>query len=254
VVQRLQVGVETVPSASYVGSTGDLAYARQVARDNGSSLAELGVTMVFAPVADVDPTGTSAVASRTYSGDAQDAAEMVVATLRGYLDVGVLPVVKHFPGLGTVTGDSHTELPVQMADLETLRERELVPFRAAVEAGAPVVMTAHVSVEELAPDTPASISPEVVEGLLRDELGFEGVAVTDSHGMAPIHERHGPAEGAVLALLAGNDLVLNSPRPVAAWEAVQDAVAGGELPEERLVEAATRVLALRLYQQRLAAG
>jgi beta-N-acetylhexosaminidase len=251
-VQRLQVGVDTIPSASYIGSTGDVAYARQVARDNGTSLADLGVTMVFAPVAGVDPDGTSALGSRTYSPDPGVAADMVVATMRGYLDVGVLPVVKHFPGLGTVLGDSHTELPVQEEPLSVLRERDLVPFRAAVEAGVPAVMTAHVSVEELAPDTPASLSPEAVDGLLREELGFEGVAITDSHGMAPIHERHGPAKGAVLALAAGNDLVLNSPRPVAAWEAVQDAVTTGELPEERLAEAATRVLALRAYQQRLA--
>ena len=115
-------------------------------------------------------------------------------------------------------------------------------------------MTGHVSVEELAAGTPASVSPEVVQDLLRDELGFEGVAVTDSHGMAPIHERYGPAEGAVQALAAGNDLVLNSPRPVAAWQAVQDAVTDGSLPAERLLEAGTRVLALRMYQERLATG
>lgn len=251
-VQRLQSGVDTVPSASSVGATGDRGYARQVARDNGESLRDLGVTMVLAPVAGVDPTGTSALGSRTYSADHEEAAAMVVASLRGYLDVGVVPVVKHFPGLGSVEGDSHTSLPVQQKSVRDLRRSDLMPFQSAIEAGVPAVMTAHVAVEALAPRTPSSVSPEVVEGLLREDLGFDGVVITDSHGMAPIHERFGPAEGAVRALAAGNDLVLNSPRPKRAWRAVTEAVADGTLPVERISEAATRVLALRIYQQRLA--
>lgn len=250
-VQRLSVGVNAVPSAAYVGSTGDPDYARQVAFDNGSVLADLGVTMVMAPVAGVDPDGTSSLGSRVYSSDARVVAEMVTATVDGYLDAGVLPVVKHFPGLGSVDGDSHVELPVQGRGLSELRDVELRPFAAAVEAGAPVVMTGHVDVRVLDPGIPASLSPEVVDGLLRDELGFEGVAVTDSQGMGPIHARYGSGEGAVRSLLAGNDLVLNSPDPERAVAAVEAAVAGGRLPEERLAEAATRVLALRLYLERL---
>jgi beta-N-acetylhexosaminidase len=252
-VQRLSVGVDTVPSASYVGSTGDPDQARDVALANGSALAELGVTMVMAPVADVDPDGTSALGSRTYSPDPAVVSSMVVASLEGYLDAGVLPVVKHFPGLGSVDGDSHVELPVQDSSLEELLARDLVPFADAIEAGAPVVMTGHVDVQALDPGVPASLSPEVVQGLLRERLGFEGVAVTDSQGMGPIHAKHGSARGAVLSLIAGNDLVLNSPEPGRALEAVQEAVADGRLPEERLHEATARVLALRIYLQRLQA-
>ena len=250
-VQRLSVGVETVPSASYVGSTGDTEYARQVARDNGLSLAELGVTMVMAPVADVDPDGTSALGSRTYAADPELASQMVVASMRGYLDAGVVPVVKHFPGLGSVEGDSHFSLPVQASTLEQLKARDLKPFVDAIDAGAPAIMTGHVDVQVLDPGVPASLSPEVVQGLLRDRLGFEGVAVTDSQGMGPIHAPYGSAEGAVLSLLAGNDLVLNSPEPAQALEAVQTAVAEGRLPEGRLAEAAGRVLALRIFVERL---
>lgn len=251
-VQRLSVGVDAVPSAAYVGSTGDFEYAREVARDNGETLADLGVTMVFAPVADVDPDGGSVLGTRTYSPDPEVVSRMVVATLETYLEVGLVPVVKHFPGLGTVDGDSHSTLPVQDKSVEELQGFDLRPFKAAIEAEVPVVMTGHVAVPALDPGTPASLSPELVQGLLRDTLGFEGVAVTDSQGMAPVYEPFGSGEGAVLSLLAGNDLVLNSPEPIEALQAIQDAVAEGRLPEDRLVEAATRVVALRLYQQRLA--
>jgi len=251
-VQRLKVGVDPVPSAASVGATGDPAYARKVARANGRTLRGLGVTMVFAPVADVDPDGSSVMGSRVYSPDVDVAAEMVTATVDGYLAAGIIPVVKHFPGLGTVQGDSHRMLPVQGKSVARLARSDLVPFEAAVRAGAPVVMTGHVAVRALEPGMPASLSAKVIGTLLRDKLGFDGVAVTDSQGMGPVFARFGPAEGAVRSLLAGNDLVLNSPRPEKARRAVIEAVESGRLPAERLAEAATRVTALRIYQQRLA--
>lgn len=251
-VQRLREGVPVVPSAASVGATGDPAYARKVARDNGRTLRRLGLTMVFAPVADVDANGTSAIGSRSYSRDFDQAASMVVASVEGYLAAGIVPVVKHFPGLGTVIGDSHRTLPVQRKTADQLARTDLVPFAAAVEAGVPAVMIGHVAVPDLEPRMPASLSPAVVRRLLRDRLGFEGVLITDSQGMGPIHARFGPAEGAVRSLLAGNDLVLNSPKPEMARRAVLEAIASGRLPAARVAEAATRVTALRIYQQRLA--
>lgn len=254
VVQRLKEGVDVVPGAAAVGATGDPAYALKVARQNGGTLRELGVTMVLAPVADVDPDGSSVIGSRAYSRDPDEAAEMVVASVEGYLQAGVIPTVKHFPGLGTVSGDSHRSLPVQRKPVDELMRTDLVPFRAAIDAGAPVLMSAHVAVAALEKDMPASLSRPVLEGLLRDRLGFDGVIITDSQGMGPIHGRFGPAEGAVRSLLAGNDLVLNSFRPEKARRAVIRAVESGRLAEERVAEAATRVEALRLYQQRLASS
>jgi beta-N-acetylhexosaminidase len=162
-------------------------------------------------------------------------------------------VVKHFPGIGTVSGDSHGALVHQAASPAELAARDLVGFRRAVRAGAPVVMTSHIAVDALDPTVAASVNPDVVTGMLRDELGFQGVAVTDSQGMAPIFEPFGPGEGAVRSLLAGNDLVLNSPSPAEAFRAVRKALASGRLPRERLTEAATRVTALRLYLARLRA-
>lgn len=250
-VQRLQYGVDAVPSAQSVGATGDRAYARDVARANGEALRELGVTMVFAPVVDYDPTGYSALGSRTYSRDLRLNSRLAVSSMRGYLDAGVVPVVKHFPGIGTVTGDSHGALLHQSAPLSVLRERDLVSFRRAVQAGAPAVMTSHIAVDVLDPRIAASVNPDVVQGLLRDELGFEGVVITDSQGMAPIFEPFGPGEGAVRSLLAGNDLVLNSPSPREAFRAVRRALESGRLSREQLVESATRVVALRLLAGRL---
>jgi len=251
-VQRLREGVPVVPSAAEVGVTGDPAYARKVARANGRTLRGLGLTMVFAPVADVDPDGASVIGTRAYSDDVDTAAEMVAATVEGFLAAGIVPVVKHFPGLGTVRGDSHRTLPVQRKSVAQLVRTDLVPFAAAVQAGVPVVMTGHVALPALEAGIPASLSREVIDTLLRGELGFQGVAVTDSQGMGPIHARYGPAEGAVRSLLAGNDLVLNSPKPEKARRAVLGAVKSGRLPGERLEQAATRVTALRIYQRRLA--
>ena len=250
-VQRLQYGVDPVPSAQSVGSTSDLGYARSVARDNGEALRELGVTLVFAPVADYDPTGYSALGSRTYSRDLKLNARMVVASMKGYLEAGVLPVLKHFPGIGTVTGDSHGALVHQTAPLEEIASRDLVSFRRAIRAGAPIVMTSHAAVDAVDPTIASSVDPQVVQGILRDELGFQGVAITDSQGMAPIYEPFGPGEGAVRSLLAGNDLVLNSPVPGEAFRAVRKALDSGRLSRDRLTEAATRVVALRLYLERL---
>ncbi len=252
-VQRLQYGVDAVPSAQSIGAEGDPSYARKVARANGRSLRDVGVTMVLAPVADYDPTGSSSLGSRTYSRDRDETAAMVVATMRGYLDAGVLPTVKHFPGIGTVSGDSHGTLIHQTASLEKLRRRGLVPFQRVVDAGAPVVMMSHIAIDALDPKIAASVNPDVVQGLLREELGFEGVVVTDSQGMAPIFEPFGPGEGAVRSLLAGNDLVLNSPNPTLAWKDLRRAIESGRLPREQVEESAARVLALRLYLARLQA-
>jgi beta-N-acetylhexosaminidase len=251
VVQRLKVGVDVVPSAASVGAVGDPAYATKVARANGRTLRRLGVTMVMAPVADVDPDGSSVMGSRTYSPDRKVAAAMFTATVQGYMDAGIIPAVKHYPGLGTVTGDSHHSLPEQAKSLAQLRRTDLVTFEAAIKAGAPVIMTGHVAVDAIEPGMPASISKGVVQGLLRDTLGFHGVAVTDSQGMGPINGPYNSGEGAVRSLVAGDDLVLNSPSPGRARRALQRAVQTGRLPADRLAEAATRVLALRIYQQRI---
>ena len=255
VVQRLKVGVDVVPSAASVGAAGDPAYATKVARDERPHAAP-------ARRDDGDGPGRRRRPGRLVgdgvahllTGHQVAAAGWSPPPSRATSTPGIIPVVKHFPGLGTVTGDSHHALPEQGKSLAQLRRTDLVTFEAAIEAGAPVIMTAHVAVDAIEPGMPASISRGVVQGLLRDTLGFHGVAVTDSQGMGPINGPYNSAEGAIRSLIAGDDLVLNSPYPGRARRAVQRAVREGRLPADRLAEAATRVLALRIYQQRISSA
>jgi beta-N-acetylhexosaminidase len=208
-VARVRDGVTEFPTYMTLGAAGDPALARRVARASGTELRALGFTMVFAPDADVtvgpsDPT----IGSRSAGSDPELVARIVKGSLRGYADAGIVAVPKHFPGHGSVPADSHTSLPVQRASLEQLSSRDLVPFRAAVAAGAEAVMVAHIDVREVDPGTPSSLSGPIITHLLRDRLGFQGVVVTDALQMAGAAEEYGSAEAGVRALLAGADILL----------------------------------------------
>lgn len=245
-VSRLRGLLPDLPAFAAFGAAGDDAATRARFARLGADLAAVGVTMDFAPVADVtvgaaDPT----IGDRSASADPGVAARTVVAAVRGLLDGGTVPVLKHFPGHGSVTADSHVGLPVQPAGLEQLSARDLVPFRAAVDVGAPVVMLGHLDVSRLDPGVPASLSPAAYD-LLRDGLGFDGVAVTDALDMGAVPVG-APGEEAVRALAAGADVVLKPRDVAAAHAAIVAAVESGALPRKRLEEAATRVVALQLW-------
>lgn len=252
-VQRIKKGVTSWPSARTIGRTSSPGLARTIARGNGAELRAMGFTMTLAPVADVNSADNEIVGTRSFSADHEQAARFVVASVEGYLDAGILPVLKHFPGHGSVQGDSHHDLPVQKKSVAELEKSDLVPFVAAIEAGVPAIMTAHVSVRALESGVPASLSHDVITGLLREKLGFRGLVVTDSQGMGPVYGTYGNAESAVRSLVAGNDLVLNSPDAIKARRGVVKALRSGRLTESRLLEAATRVVAARIYQQRIGA-
>ncbi|SDU88625.1 glycoside hydrolase family 3 protein [Jiangella alkaliphila] len=247
-VARITEPATEFPAYMTLGASRDTELAAQVAQASGEELRAMGLTMVFAPDADVttgadDPT----IGTRSASSDPQVVAETVQASLRGYAESGIVAVPKHFPGHGSVPADSHEELPVQTSSLDELRARDFVPFQAAVEAGAEAIMVAHIDVEAVDPGVPSSLSPEVI-GLLRDELGFEGAVVTDAQDMAAISDGYGSGAAAVRALAAGADIVLMPADVEAAHTAIVDAVASGELPADRLAEAATRGVALMLHE------
>ncbi len=217
----------------------------------GLELRDLGFTWVFGPVADVtigaaDPT----IGSRSPSSDAGLAATAVVAALAGYADAGLVTTTKHFPGHGGVTSDSHLTLPELDSTLAQLRARDLRPFQAAVDAGAPAVMMSHIALDALAPGRPATLAAPVYE-LLRDEVGFEGVTITDSLGMGAVVGRDTPA---VQALNAGADLLLMPADTAATHATLTAAIRSGVVPRERAEEAAARVIALQRWQQRTAAA
>lgn len=245
-VSRLRGVVPDLPPFATFGAAGDDAATRARFAQLGADLTALGVTMDFAPVADVtigpaDPT----IGDRSPSSDPTVAQRTVLAAAAGLTSGGVVPVVKHFPGHGSVTVDSHAALPVQPATVPQLAARDLVPFAAAVDAGVPAVMLAHLDVPALEPGVPASLSPAAYR-LLRDDLGFEGVAVTDALNMAAVPES-APGEVAVRALAAGADLLLMPRDAGAAVTAIAAAVRDGRVPLERLQEAATRVIALQMW-------
>lgn len=253
-VARVTAGATELPTYMTLGSAADPALAERTARVSADELRAMGLTVVFAPDADVtiglaDPT----IGSRSASDDPALVAEIVQASVRGYLGGGLIPVLKHFPGHGSVPADSHETLPVQTATVDELNARDLVPFRAAVAAGAPSVMVAHIDVTALDPGVPGSLSPAVL-GLLREDLGFDGLVFSDAEEMAAVAGAYGVGEAATRALAAGVDVVLMPRDAATAREAIVTAVAGGALPAARLDEAATRVVATALWQARLGAA
>jgi len=252
IVTRLGAPMTPFPAYMSHGAARDPDVTTTAARASGSELRSAGFTVVYAPVADVttgpsDPT----IGSRSAGSSPALVARTVAASVRGYRQAGIIAVVKHFPGHGSVPQDSHEVLPVQTAPQGTLASRDLVPFAAAVARGASAVMAAHIDVRALDPGVPSSLSERVVSGLLRQRLGFHGVVVTDALNMAAIVNEYGSGEAAVRALAAGGDVLLMPSDVPAAIDAISTAVANGRLPLHRLRQAATRMIALLLYQERL---
>ncbi|QWZ06905.1 glycoside hydrolase family 3 protein [Nocardioides panacis] len=249
-VARVTSGVTGFPAFMTAGAAGDPGLTREAYAASGAELLGLGFTVDFAPDSDVtvgpaDP----AIGARSAGSSPERVAAQVTAAVQGFASSGLVPVVKHFPGHGSVTTDSHYGLPVQHRSLAELRARDLVPFRAAVDAGTSAVMVGHLDVRAVDPRTPSSLSHAVVAGLLRDELGFRGVAFTDSLQMAAVADRFGSAGSAVRALRAGEDVLLMPPDPRAARDGIVAAVRDGRLPQARLDQAAIRMVALLLHQR-----
>ena len=237
-------GAQDVGDASALGSAGDTEAAKRAAEQIADYLMPLGFNLDFAPVADVvDPLRSDTMGLRSFSSDAAVAADMVRAEVEGFRDKKMLCCAKHFPGIGAAAGDSHEGAITIEATNEELETVDLVPFRAAIEAGVPMIRVGHVSLPNIVGDsTPAPLSSAVVQGMLRDSLGYTGIIVTDSLSMGAITDYYTPAEAAVAALKAGCDIPLMPERLDEAYQGVLSAVQVGELTEERLDESLTRIL------------
>ncbi len=249
-VARVGAGATAFPPLMAAGAAGDRALTRSTYAASGGELAAMGFNVDFAPDADVT-VGPSdpAIGARSAGSHPGRAAQHAVAAMRGFGAAGVVPVLKHFPGHGSVSTDSHYGLPVLRRTLAQLRRADLVPFRAGIAAGASAVMVGHLDVRAVDPRMPSSLSRKVVTGLLRERMGFEGVVFTDSLEMAAVADRFGSAGAAVRALRAGEDVVLMPPDPRAARDGIVAAVRDGRLPQARLDQAATRIVALLLHQK-----
>lgn len=232
-----------------VGDTGDPEEARRTGKAIGGYLNEYGFTLDFAPVADVNSNPANPVIGRrAFSDDPEVAAIMSGAFMDGLHEAGIKSCLKHFPGHGDTAGDTHEGFVLLDKTRAELERTELIPFRENLPY-TDTVMVAHIAVPALSGDeTPASLSKAVVTDLLREELGFDGVILTDALNMGAIVNAYGPEEAAVLAFEAGVDMLLMPEDPVAAFEAVLKAVKSGRISEERLDQSVRRILTLKGYE------
>jgi len=241
---RLDEGT-SFPTQMALAAAGNPNDAYTMGKITAIEARDAGVHWIYAPVADINNNPENPIINtRSFGENPGRVAEFVSAYVRGVNENGGLATAKHFPGHGDTAADSHIDLPVIKADRARLDELELVPFRAAIEAGVGSVMTGHLNVPALEPDpnTPATLSHSILTGVLRDQLGFEGLVITDALDMGGITVRFAPGEAAVRAVLAGADCLLMPPVPDAAFEALQVAVKSGRISGERLDGSVRRIL------------
>lgn len=229
-------------STAAVGAGGPQA-ARDAAKSIGEYLKEYGFDIDFAPVADVNTNPDNVViGTRAFSDDPGVAAPLVAAYVRGLAETGVCGCLKHFPGHGDTHADTHYDFASTAKSWEELLACELVPFRAGIDAGAPLVMAAHIAAPAVTGgDEPATLSRTLLTDKLRGELGFDGVIITDALEMGAITRRYGSGEAAVRALEAGADFLLCPLNYCAAFDAVVAAVESGRIAEERIEESLRRI-------------
>jgi beta-N-acetylhexosaminidase len=236
------------PTNMGVGAAGREQDAWEMGRITALEGRAVGVHLTFSPVADVNNNPANPIINtRSFGEDPVAVGRLVAAAVRGTQEQGMLATAKHFPGHGDTGTDSHIALPVIAADWARLDSLELVPFRAAIAAGVAAIMSAHVAMPAITGGDAraATVSPGILGGILRDSLGFEGLAVTDALDMGALVSAYGPGEAAVLALEAGADLLLQPSDPVAAVEAVIRAVETGRVSEARLDRSVRKLLAIK---------
>jgi beta-N-acetylhexosaminidase len=250
-------GGTAFPTNMGVAATGRELDAYEMGRITAIEGRAVGIHLVFAPVADVNNNAANPIINtRSFGGDPKAVAELVSAEVRGLQEHGMLATAKHFPGHGDTGTDTHIALPVIDAPWSRLDSVELVPFRAAIKSRVAAIMSAHIALPGIDSGQvrPATLTPALLTGVLRDSLGFEGLVVTDALDMGGIVNTYGPGEAAVLALLAGADILLQPKDPGVAIDAVVAAVEQGRVTQARLDQSVRRVLELKrrvgLFRQR----
>lgn len=242
------MGMTQFPSMKEVGQSRDPEQAYQVGFTIGQEIRALGFNLDLAPVADVDTNPNNPViGDRAFSEDPQIAADLVAACTWGFYDAQVISCLKHFPGHGDTAADTHHGYAESSKTLAQLEATELLPFSAGIGAGAPMVMAAHIACPQVTgSDTPASLSAIMIQQILRTEMGFSGVVITDAMDMGAITEKYPDGEAAVLALEAGCDMILMPQDLTSAVQAMETAVDTGRISVDRLNESVLRILTLKL--------
>ncbi len=251
-VLRLREPFTQFPPAAAIGRTGDANIAYRVGRAMGEELASVGIDLNFAPVLDVHSNPANPViGDRAFGSDRALVSEMGVAMMRGLRDGGVIPCGKHFPGHGDTEKDSHLELPVVRRSREELERTELAPFRTAIQAGIPMLMTAHVLYPALDAEHPATLSPKILTDLLRTEMHFDGAVVSDDLGMRAIADHQTIGAAVVATLKAGADVLLvcqDLSHAVRAAAAVAEAAKDGSLNPQIIMAACERMQRVRAWR------
>lgn len=246
VVNRLMdtVGTTYLGSMYYYKDDGDET-AYENAYTIANDMSALGFNLDFAPVADVwsNPDNT-VIGERAYSDDYAQAAELVGNAVKGFNDGGVMCTLKHFPGHGDTAEDSHYSSAYVHRTKEEIMADEMQPFRSGIEAGAEFVMVGHLIVPDI-DEVPATLSYKIATGILRDELKFEGVAITDSFEMESIADNYSVDDAVVMSVKAGMDMILQPKDMASAVNSIEQAVADGELSEDRIDESVRRILTLK---------
>ena len=242
-------GATSFPQQMGIGATGKPELAREAAAITAKEGRAMGIHWNFSPVADVNSNRDNPVIGvRSYGASSDEVSEFAEAAVRGYQDNGLIATPKHYPGHGDTSVDSHYDLPKVSFGREKL-ERHLAPFRAGINAGADAIMTAHIIVEDIDPDLPATLSRKILTGLLREDQGFEGVIVTDALNMEAIEENFGKAEAAIRSVRAGSDVLMSAGNY---WDVIEvhdglvKAVKNGEITEERIDQSVRRILKLKI--------
>ncbi len=246
------------PPAMALGATRNPELAYKVGKATAEEAKALGVHINFAPVADINNNPNNPIINTRSFGETADlVSEMVVSFIKGLQDGGVLSIVKHFPGHGDTSIDSHADLPILPWTRARLDSLELTPFREAIEANVDGIMTAHLALPELNGDStkPATLSPVIIEDLVRKEWGYEGLLITDAMNMQGVLKNYGIGEAAVQAIEAGNDIILMSTDVYVARRAIMKALEKGRLSEDRIDKSVERIMkakkSLRLNQENL---
>ena len=247
-VSRLaEAGLGTkVDAAQAIAQTGDAGNAYQAGGTIGQYLAEYGFNLNFAPVADLANVDNSVIGSRSFGADAATVSPYVTSMMQGLAEHKVTACIKHFPGIGSSTQDTHNGLASTDRTAEEFRANEFAVFQAAIDEGADMIMVSHMSAPALAGDgTPCSLSEAVVTGILRNELGFKGVIITDALNMSAISEYYTSEQAAVNALRAGCDMLLMPENFEEAYNGVLKAVQDGVISEERIDDALRRIYRIK---------
>lgn len=240
------VGVTLHPPMAQIGAGKNPEVAGDIGETLANELLELGFNMDFAPVADVITVENNEdIGDRSFGKDPEIVAQMVTAQVSGMQDNGLVSTLKHFPSNGSTAANTHEETGVCTRTLEQMRETEFIPFIAGIEAGADVVMIAHMTAVDI-DNVPSTLSKVVVTDILRNELNFDGVVISDALNMGAITSVYSPEEVAVLAVNAGVDLLLMSPDVKAAANAILEKVNSGDISQERIDESVRRIISLKL--------